>query len=142
MKLYLWLSSSFLHLLFNIVKMAASKYITDKTIGTYLQKHSFIIDQLLHLITLAGVWYVWGAAMEVRPSIGQDDWLSGAYYSYVFLIYQQFEAIAFILTAKSVARFKEIENNKDMAEYYLIGTLLSVVSVVVLTFLLGLCGGT
>jgi hypothetical protein len=39
--------------------------------------------------------------------------LSGAYTS-----------IAFVLTAKSIARYKELEN-KDFAEYYLVGTLLS-----------------
>ena len=58
----------------------------------------------------------------------------------LFLMYQQFGAIAFILTAKSVARFKEIETNKDMAEYYLIGTLLSVASAFMIAFLFGLCG--
>lgn len=39
--------------------------------------------------------------------------LSGAYTS-----------IAFVLIAKSIARYKELEN-KDFAEYYLVGTLLS-----------------
>jgi hypothetical protein len=39
--------------------------------------------------------------------------LSGAYTS-----------IAFVLTAKSIARYKELEN-RDFAEYYLVGTLLS-----------------
>ncbi len=56
-----------------------------------------------------------------------------------FIIYQQYGAIAFVLTAKSVARFKEIETNKSMAEYYLIGTLLSIVSVFFIALVLGLC---
>ncbi|HOD90893.1 MAG TPA: DUF3307 domain-containing protein, partial [Thermotogota bacterium] len=38
----------------------------------------------------------------------------------------------FILTAKSLARFKQL-NDRDFAEYYLIGTLFSV--------LIALCGG-
>ncbi len=33
-----------------------------------------------------------------------------------------FTAIAFVLTAKSIARFKELEQSKDFAEYYLLGT--------------------
>lgn len=35
-----------------------------------------------------------------------------------------FTSIAFVLTAKSIARYKELEN-RDFAEYYLAGTLLS-----------------
>lgn len=39
----------------------------------------------------------------------------------------QYSAIAFVFTAKSIARFKEIENNQGFAEVYLLGTLASVV---------------
>lgn len=35
-------------------------------------------------------------------------------------------AIGFVLTAKSVARFKQMEEDRDFAERYLVGTLLSV----------------
>ena len=56
----------------------------------------------------------------------------------IFLMYQQFGAIAFVLTAKSVARFKDIEKDQRLAEYYLIGTLMSVVSAIVIALLLGL----
>lgn len=37
---------------------------------------------------------------------------------------QQFGAIGFVLTAKSLARYKQLED-KDFAEKYLVGTLLS-----------------
>ncbi|MBR7009801.1 MAG: DUF3307 domain-containing protein [Oscillospiraceae bacterium] len=37
----------------------------------------------------------------------------------------QFGAIGFVLTAKSVARFKQIETDRGFAERYLVGTLLS-----------------
>lgn len=56
----------------------------------------------------------------------------------VFLMYKQFGAIAFVLTAKSVARFKDIEKDQRLAEYYLIGTLMSVVSAILIAFFLGL----
>ncbi|NLL73630.1 MAG: hypothetical protein GX237_08895 [Clostridiales bacterium] len=36
----------------------------------------------------------------------------------------QFGVIGFVLTAKSIARFKQLED-KDFAEKYLVGTLLS-----------------
>lgn len=59
---------------------------------------------------------------------------------YILLMYKQFSAIAFILTAKSVARFKEIENNQTHAEYYLIGTLMSVAVTLLIAVMLGICG--
>ncbi len=38
----------------------------------------------------------------------------------------QFGAIGLVLTAKSLARFPQLSNSRDFAEYYLIGTLVSV----------------
>lgn len=43
-----------------------------------------------------------------------------------FVIAQNYEAVAFIVAAKSIARFSALDD-KDFAEYYLIGTLLSVI---------------
>lgn len=48
----------------------------------------------------------------------------------------QITAIRVIYTAKSIARFKEIENHKGFAEYYLIGTLFSILYVMVAYFLI------
>ncbi|MBI1808073.1 MAG: hypothetical protein HYR76_13625 [Ignavibacteria bacterium] len=39
-----------------------------------------------------------------------------------FVLTDNYSAIAFALTAKSIARFKELESDKKFAEYYLIGT--------------------
>jgi hypothetical protein len=47
-----------------------------------------------------------------------------------FVLTGSYSAIAFALAAKSIARFKELEN-KDFAEYYLLGTSASLVSAVV-----------
>lgn len=38
----------------------------------------------------------------------------------------EYSSIAFVFTAKSIARFKEIEQSRDFAEVYLLGTLTSV----------------
>jgi len=60
---------------------------------------------------------------------------------FFLLINGEFSAIAFVLTAKSVARSLELGRSKSptsLAEYYIIGTLLSMTSVFVVTFLLGL----
>lgn len=56
--------------------------------------------------------------------------------SAIFLAMNQIAAIGFIYTAKSIARFKEIDDNKGFAEYYLIGTLFSILYVVVAYFII------
>ncbi len=48
----------------------------------------------------------------------------------VFIYLGQYGAIGLIYTAKSIARFKQIEENPRFAEYYLIGTLYSILYVV------------
>jgi len=57
----------------------------------------------------------------------------------ILLLNNQFGVIGFVLTAKSIARFKQMEN-KDFAEKYLIGTLTSfliaLISVLILKGLL------
>lgn len=56
--------------------------------------------------------------------------------SAIFLGMNQITAIGFIYTAKSIARFKEIEESKGFAEYYLIGTLFSILYVVAAYFII------
>ena len=48
----------------------------------------------------------------------------------IFLLNNQFGVIGFVLTAKSIARFKQMEN-RDFAEKYLIGTLTSFLIVLI-----------
>lgn len=49
----------------------------------------------------------------------------------VLMYYNQFGAIGLVFTAKSVARFDKISKNPTFAEYYLIGSLFSILSVLV-----------
>ena len=44
---------------------------------------------------------------------------------FVFIINSQWAAVGLLLTAKSIFRFSEIEKNRKLAEYFLIGTLIS-----------------
>ncbi len=48
----------------------------------------------------------------------------------------QYSAIGLVLTAKSIARYDRISKEKDFAEYYLLGTLISTVIVIIISFLL------
>jgi len=54
----------------------------------------------------------------------------------IFLSIGQYAAIGLVLTAKSIARYDKIAKEKDFAEYYLIGTLISTLAVIVVSFLL------
>lgn len=49
----------------------------------------------------------------------------------VLMYYNQFGAIGLVFTAKSVARFDKISKNPPFAEYYLIGSLFSILSVLI-----------
>lgn len=54
----------------------------------------------------------------------------------LILIYMnQYSAIGLVLTAKSIARYDKIAKDQDFAEYYLLGTLISV-GVVIFTAVL------
>jgi len=50
----------------------------------------------------------------------------------IFLSTNQYSAIGLVLTAKSIARYEKISSDKEFAEYYLLGTLMSTLIVIVL----------
>ena len=151
---------------------------TIDCIKLYAQKETnrtrwFVIDQLLHLISIVVVWIVF-----YRPDLDLKFWLTNEYFwvyvtallfiTYVsnivikvllsnwstainsgseeslskagkyigmlerlfvftFILTAHWEAIGFLLAAKSVFRFGDLKESKDrkLTEYILIGTLLS-----------------
>lgn len=48
----------------------------------------------------------------------------------------QYAAMGLVLTAKSIARYNKISEDKEFAEYYLLGTLLSILIVIVVSVIL------
>lgn len=50
-----------------------------------------------------------------------------------FISINQYSSIGLVLTAKSIARYDKISKNQSFAEYYLLGTLLSTISVLVIS---------
>ncbi len=48
----------------------------------------------------------------------------------IFLIVGQFVAIGFVFTAKSITRYKRISIQREFAEYYLLGTLYSMLAAI------------
>lgn len=63
---------------------------------------------------------------EAHP-LGTGRWIGMAERIVMMLmvVLNAWQGIPFILTAKSLARAKELENNRSLAEYFLVGTLLS-----------------
>ena len=53
----------------------------------------------------------------------------------IFLYLNQYSAIGLVLTAKSIARYEKIAKEKDFAEYYLLGTLLSTLVAIIASFI-------
>ena len=54
----------------------------------------------------------------------------------LFTSMNQYSAIGFVLTAKSIARYERISREQDFAEYYLLGTLLSTIVAIGVSVLL------
>lgn len=54
----------------------------------------------------------------------------------IFLAINQYSAIGLVLTAKSIARYDKISKDQVFAEYYLLGTLLSALIVIIAYFLI------
>lgn len=54
----------------------------------------------------------------------------------IFLLLGQYTAIGLVFTAKSIARYDKISKSQAFAECYLIGSLFSIISVLVLYILL------
>lgn len=54
----------------------------------------------------------------------------------ILLSMNQYSAIGLVLTAKSIARYDKIAKEPDFAEYYLPGTLLSTVVVILVSFII------
>ncbi|MDO4331566.1 MAG: DUF3307 domain-containing protein [Eubacteriales bacterium] len=54
----------------------------------------------------------------------------------IFLSKDQFAALGFVLTAKSIARYDKIAKDEKFAEYYLLGTLVSTLYVIICRMLI------
>lgn len=53
----------------------------------------------------------------------------------ILIILGQFAAIGLVFTAKSIARYNKISESPAFAEYYLIGSLYSIISVLLISWI-------
>ena len=161
-----WLS----HALIDFLKYRLNSSI----VRHHAQKLAFILDQILHLISIFALYFLLG-----QQQIPVPNWLSERYlmlqalfffaltgkpinilFKLFFskyqagedsgetiagagamigilerlimglsLIFGQFTAIGLVFTAKSIARYNKISESQSFAEYYLIGSLFSMIAV-------------
>ena len=161
-----WLS----HALIDFLKYRLNSLIVRR----HAQKPAFLLDQLLHLMSIFALYFLLG-----QQQISAPNWLSERYLilqAFFFfaltgkpvnilfklffskyqagedsgetiagagamigilerlimglaLIFGQFTAIGLVFTAKSIARYNKISESQSFAEYYLIGSLFSMISV-------------
>lgn len=79
-------------------------------------------------LTSRATWTEEGSTRIIEPSPISSDYI-GIFERFIILtlvINEAYSAISFVFTAKSLARFRELDN-RDFVEYYLIGTLMSTV---------------
>jgi len=93
-------------------------------------------------ITISHLISVYKPKKNINELGFKEDYMAGRFIGtleriviLIFITIGQYSAIGLVLTAKSIARYDEIAKNKITAEYYLLGTLLSTVFVIILSFL-------
>ena len=96
-----------------------------------LNEINFLVRLTFQFFGLTGMW----------KDIDEDEFNTGRLigmleriFIFLLVIFNQYAAIGFIIAAKGVTRFKELEN-RNFAEYILIGTLLSALSAVLIGLL-------
>lgn len=79
--------------------------------------------------------------MNRKTIIGIENKNAGQYIGFleriliaIFLSIGQYASIGFIMTAKSIARYDKISKSQEFAEYYLVGTLASLIAALVTYF--------
>ncbi|PID61413.1 MAG: hypothetical protein CR986_02955 [Ignavibacteriae bacterium] len=159
------LSIMIIHLIIDIIKLYAQN---EKTKSLW-----FIIDQLLHIVSILILWIIWfyseislvefynneifwlyltaitfltivcgvviqnimsNWSKEIEndkdkslPSAGKYIGILERLLVFTFIVFGHWEAIGFLVAAKSVLRFGDLKNseNRKLTEYILVGTLLS-----------------
>ena len=81
----------------------------------------FVMDQCAHAISIFVLAYIMDCWNFSIGHIGTIERLI----MLVLLSVNQYSAMGFVLTAKSIARYDKITKDEKFAEYYLLGTLVS-----------------
>lgn len=71
------------------------------------------------------------SVIKVENKVGRRIGTTERIIMLIFLALNQYSALGFVLTAKSIARYDRISKDQKFAEYYLLGTLVSTLCVIV-----------
>lgn len=100
-----------------------------------------VIAGCLPLLTFASGWLIARLLQNTSPgkqkksnNIGGKIGNAERLLIFVFILAGCYEAIGFLLAAKSILRFNESKQDKEYAEYVLYGTLLSVLCAATVSF--------
>lgn len=120
-----------LHCLIDAGKSKYLIHIKNKNQDNFVtRRNMFFTDQLLHIIRPKSV------AVSKNNNAGRFIGTLERIIILIFLSIGQYSAIGLVLTAKSIARYERISKEKKFAEYYLLGTLLSTLYAIIVSFCL------
>lgn len=100
-------------------------YFNQQTIWLFLMGYLMVIWPMRYIIALAT--NRWRKEVENEGLMDAGKWIGQIERILIltFVLTDNFSAIGFLITAKSIFRFSEISKERKEAEYILIGTLLS-----------------
>lgn len=112
--------------------------LTLDTIALSCSKDNYPLKVLSAVICAMTIWMI-VSALELDLGdtlIKMGKWIGPLERAimYILIVTGNLGSIGFVIAAKALARFKELEN-KDFAEYFLVGTLSSVAGTLVVGFL-------
>ncbi len=102
---------------------------TLATIGILVSAYAFNVNGMSAVVV--GVLVPLGIApREEGPAVGRVIGILERAFALTLVLHSQWSALGFLVAAKSLARFKDLEDRKN-AEYYLVGTLVSLLGATV-----------
>lgn len=176
---YAFLLSILVHGVIDILKSQVERKSGRGILKVFTERNSYIIDQLLHILTLILISRVFYDDAVFRfsdemPFLFYMRWILAVMLIFkptnitfkmlfhrfspkeekpvsiqgagavigslerilmlIFLALGQFASIGLIMTAKSIARYDKISKDPVFAEYYLIGTLFSIMTTLIVYF--------
>lgn len=142
----------FSHLL--LIAIVAFLFIDGNNLASVLPIIEYVFDTICipflpafnWILTILLIWKPTNITVKKlinihKPESDKNERRSGAFIGFlerfliaIFLYINQYAAIGLVLTAKSIARYDKISKDQTFAEYYLLGTLLSTLSVIIICF--------
>ena len=140
---FLVLSLIFLsHVLIDSGKLLLNSFY--KVSINWLSDFQYFLKLMLFLILITKpvniIFKLFFSKYQVKDNI-EDETITGAGATIgllerlimgIFLLFGQFASIGLVFTAKSIARYDKIAKNQAFAEYYLIGSLFSIICVLII----------